>query len=77
MTTWHCIEGRRWRGAAVRGAGVALASLALGFSGCASFSAGGGGEAAEYRSYDSEAARCERDRGVWRPQIANGYCEYR
>jgi len=21
------------------------------------------------------AERCERDRGVWRPQIADGYCE--
>ena len=53
---------------------AAAISAALVSTGCvAGYDGGAGGLAAQ----DTEQARCERDRGVWRPLIANGYCEYR
>ena len=53
----------------VRLGGLALALVAaLGLAGCA-------GSAGANAGRDSEAARCERDRGIWRPEIAGGYCE--
>jgi hypothetical protein len=62
--------------AAVRG-GAALALVAmLGLAGCAGSRSGSmDGSDAGYTGRDDRAVRCERDRGIWRPAIAGGYCE--
>ena len=51
----------------------AVAALLLG--GTLALSACAGATSTATTSADDRAARCERDRGVWRPQIAGGYCE--
>lgn len=48
-------------------AALALAGVALGLTACSGASSGG--------TADDRAARCARDGGVWRPQIAGGHCE--
>ena len=50
------------------GCTVLALMAALGLAGCA-------GSAAANAGRDDRAARCERDRGIWRPEIAGGYCE--
>ncbi len=40
-------------------------------TGCATGYNGGAG----YGDLDSPERQCQRSNGVWRPQIANGYCE--
>ena len=56
----------------VRLSGLALAVVAaLGLAGCAGSAGANGG----YAGRNDQAARCERDRGIWRPEIAGGYCE--
>ena len=60
--------------AAFRGGAAALSiAAALGAAGCV-VSAGGASHGG-FPARDGEQARCERDRGVWRPLIADGYCE--
>jgi hypothetical protein len=57
----------------VQVSGLALALvIAIGLVGCAGSASVNGGRAGR-----DEAARCERDRGVWRPEIAGGYCEHK
>ena len=73
MTMVHCTRTRR--GAA---RGVALLALVapLGLAGCASSrSELMDGSNAGRSGRDDRAARCERDRGIWRAEIAGGYCE--
>jgi|RhiMetdeSRZDD1v2_1073273.scaffolds.fasta_scaffold568464_1 hypothetical protein len=56
----------------VRLAGTVLALVAaVGLAGCAGSAGANGG----YAGRDDLAARCARDHGVWRPEIAGGYCE--
>ena len=52
--------------------GMVLALVtAVGLAGCAGSAGVNGG----YAGRDDLAARCARDLGVWRPEIAGGYCE--
>ena len=73
MTKRH----RRWtHRAVVRGAAALALVTALGVAGCAgSRSAAMDGSDAGYSGRDSLAARCARDNGIWRAEIAGGYCE--
>ena len=43
--------------------------------GCAIGANGGYGAGYNYSDLDSPQRQCQRNNGVWRPQIANGYCE--
>jgi hypothetical protein len=76
MAMLRCMKTHR---AAVCRGSVAIALVAaLGLAGCAasrSASLSHDGSDAGYSGRDDRAARCERDHGVWRPQIAGGYCE--
>jgi hypothetical protein len=76
MAMLHCAKTRR---AAVCRSNVTLALVAaLALAGCAGSRSGSmshDGSDAGYSGRDDLAARCERDRGIWRPEIAGGYCE--
>ena len=48
---------------------------ALVSAGCVAGYNGGDASDAGFAARDGAQARCERDGGVWRPLIANGYCE--
>ena len=67
---------------ALCGAVAAAVVTTSALAGCASYSGSGfmnhdGGEVRDRGNYpyDDAALRCQRDLGVWRPQIAGGYCE--
>ena len=53
------------------GATVLALVAAVGLAGCAGSAGANGGNAGR----DDLAARCARDNGVWRSEIAGGYCE--
>ena len=56
----------------VQWSGAALALvIAIGLAGCAGSAGANGGRAGR----DDQAVRCARDGGVWRAEIAGGYCE--
>ena len=73
MTMWHWPRTQR---AAVRGVAALALVTALGVVGCAGSRTGSmDGSDVGYSGRDSLAARCARDNGVWRSEIAGGYCE--
>jgi hypothetical protein len=47
---------------------------ALLITGCAT-GGNGGAFGSGYGDLDTPERQCQRSNGVWRPQIANGYCE--
>jgi hypothetical protein len=60
---------------AIRGRGALAALLlagALGLAACAASAVGAGPTGT---ALGDRAAECDRNRGVWRPHIADGYCE--
>ena len=68
------VPGARWAAVSFRNVLTVWLGVGLLVSGCA-IGANGGGASAGYGNLDSPERQCQRNNGVWRPQIAEGFCE--